>query len=107
VAGVFGVSTQSSEYQAEVHKRLHLPYDLLSDQELRLQEALELPTFDWEGGKVFRRMTVAIEGGMVIKVWYPVFPPDKATEDIVTWLRERTSAIREPPAGMVATDHVA
>lgn len=102
---VFGISTQSPAYQAEVHARLQLPYDLISDQGHELQQAMNLPTFDWEGGEVLRRVTLAIEGGMVVKVWYPVFPPDKATDRIVQWLRERAVEIRGPP-GMVATDHV-
>ena len=102
---VFGISTQSPAYQAEVHERLQLPYNLLSDQGREFQQAMKLPTFDWEGGKVLRRVTLAIEGGMVVKVWYPVFPPDKATNRVVQWLKERAVEIRGP-AGMVATDHV-
>jgi hypothetical protein len=66
---------------------------------------MKLPTFDWEGGKVLRRLTIAMEGGSVVKVWYPVFPPDKATQEVVSWLKERAAAVRGPP-GMVATDHV-
>ncbi|NJO71175.1 MAG: peroxiredoxin [Oscillatoriales cyanobacterium RM1_1_9] len=31
---VFGLSTQSSEYQKEAVERLHLPFELLSDQDL-------------------------------------------------------------------------
>lgn len=89
VAQVFGLSTQSPSYQAEVHERLHLPYDLLSDEELQLQQALSLPTFDWDGGKVLRRVTMAVQDGKIERVWYPVFPPDKSTEDVVAWLKER------------------
>lgn len=88
VSQVFGISTQSPSYQAEVHERLHLPYDLLSDEDLRLQQALLLPTIDWDGGKLLRRVTMAIQDGKIVKVWYPVFPPDKSTEDVVAWLKE-------------------
>lgn len=87
---MFGISTQSPEYQAEVHQRLELPYDLLSDRELELQRVMKLPTFEWEGKEVLKRVTMAVEGGVVIKVWYPVFPPDKATEEVVRWLKERS-----------------
>ncbi|ETN43402.1 uncharacterized protein HMPREF1541_02561 [Cyphellophora europaea CBS 101466] len=89
VSQVFGVSTQSPSYQAEVHERLHLPYDLLSDEDLRLQQALLLPTFDWDDGKLLKRVTLAIENSQILKVWYPVFPPDKSTEAVVAWLKER------------------
>jgi peroxiredoxin len=89
VSQIYGISTQTSTYQAEVHKRLHLPYDLLSDRKLELQGALRLPTFEWEGKKVLKRVTMAVEGGRVVRVWYPVFPPDEATREVVGWLRER------------------
>lgn len=102
---VYGISTQNPSYQAEVHERLGLPYELLSDEKLELQRALNLPVFEWEGSKVLRRVTMAVEGEMVVKVWYPVFPPDKATQEVVSWLKERAVQIRGPPS-MVATDHV-
>src|SRR5947208_15047922 len=43
---VFGLSTQSNEYQAEMAARLHLPFPVLSDEKLRLTEALQLPTME-------------------------------------------------------------
>ena len=52
---------------------MHLPYDLLSDEKLEFQRALNLPTFEWEGQKVIRRLTLAIEDGKVVKWWYPIF----------------------------------
>jgi peroxiredoxin len=91
VAYVFGISTQSPAYQAEVRERLHLPYDLLSDEKLEFQSALKLPTFEWEGGKVLRRSMLVLEGGVVTKWFYPVFPPDKGVEDLMTWLKEERS----------------
>ncbi|KAK4987352.1 hypothetical protein LTR66_005474 [Elasticomyces elasticus] len=91
VTRVFGVSTQDAAYQSEVKERLRLPYELLSDEHLAFVEALKLPTFEWEGKKVIRRLTLAIEDGRIVKVWYPVFPPDKSAEEVVVWLKqERT-----------------
>src|SRR3712207_4934510 len=43
-AEIFGVSTQSTEYQQEAVQRLHLPFALLSDEHLALTKALSLPT---------------------------------------------------------------
>ena len=43
---LFGVSTQDTAYQQEAAKRLHLPFPLLSDHELKLTNALRLPTFE-------------------------------------------------------------
>lgn len=45
VTHLFGLSTQTTEYQQEAAKRLHLPFPLLSDHSLRLASALSLPTF--------------------------------------------------------------
>jgi len=90
VTQLYGLSTQDTEYQREVHDRLHLPYDLLSDEKLELQSALNLPTFEWEGKKVIRRLTLAIEeGGKIVKWWYPVFPPDSNVHQVIEWLKER------------------
>jgi len=87
VDNIYGLSTQDSDYQKEVQARLHLTYDLLSDCELKFQSALSLPTFEWEGKKVIKRMCLAIEGGKVIKYWYPIFPPDANVYEVITWLK--------------------
>jgi len=89
VSQVFGLSTQDTAYQKEVHDRLHLPYDLLSDEQREFQEALKLPTFEWEGKKVIRRLTLAVEEGKVVEWWYPIFPPDANVFNVMEWLEER------------------
>ena len=89
VSQVFGISTQSPEYQAEVHERLHLSYEVLSDEKLEFQQGLDLPTFEWEGNKVLRRSMIAIQDGKVIKWWYPVFPPDRGVDALIAWLKDR------------------
>src|SRR5688500_20296223 len=38
-AQVFGVSTQTTEYQREMAERLHLPFEVLSDSRLELTRA--------------------------------------------------------------------
>ena len=80
------MSTQSSEYQREVKERLRLEYDLLSDEDLGFVGAMGLPTFEWEGMKLVKRVTLAVEEGRVLRVWYPVFPPDKSAQEVVDWL---------------------
>ena len=86
---MYGLSTQSSEYQKEVHNRLHLPYELLSDEGLEFVNVMRLPTIDWEGKKVVRRITLAVEDGKVVNHWYPVFPPDRNVLDVLEWLKAR------------------
>jgi len=76
-ARVFGLSTQDSDYQREAVERLHLPYPLLSDAGLRLTDALALPTFEVEGLRLIRRLTLIMRDGRIADVVYPVFPPDR------------------------------
>jgi peroxiredoxin len=89
--GVFGLSTQKTEYQREARDRLHLPFELLSDSALELKRALRLPTFAVAGLELYRRLTLIVEDGCIVKVFYPVFPPDRNAEDVLEWLRQRTS----------------
>jgi peroxiredoxin len=87
-ARVFGLSTQSTGYQREAAERLHLPYELLSDEDLDFARALGLPTFETEGMVLLKRLTMIIDDGRIEKVFYPVFPPDKNAEAVIGWLRE-------------------
>ncbi len=86
-ASVFGLSTQTTEYQREAVNRLHLPFDLLSDSELRFTTALRLPTFRVESMTLIKRLTLVIKDGRVEKVFYPVFPPDKNADEVIEWLK--------------------
>lgn len=89
MSAVYGISTQDSAYQAEVKGRINLPYELLSDDKLEFQKAMELPTIEWEGKTLIKRLTLAVEEGKIVKVWYPVFPPDKSAAEVVEWLEKR------------------
>lgn len=82
-AEVFGLSTQTTEYQAEAASRLHLPFALLSDSELAFSRALELPTFPFEGQTLIKRLTLILVGGTIEHVFYPVFPPDTHAAQVV------------------------
>jgi peroxiredoxin len=89
VAHLFGLSTQDTAYQREAADRLHLPFPLLSDQDLRLAGALRLPTFEVEGMTLLKRLTLVIEDGVIRHVFYPVFPPDQSAEEVAAWLARR------------------
>lgn len=88
-AGVFGLSTQDSDYQREAATRLHLPFPLLSDSDLALRDALSLPVFEVDGRLLYRRLTLIADAARIVKVFYPVFPPDRNAADVVAWLRAR------------------
>jgi peroxiredoxin/catechol 2,3-dioxygenase-like lactoylglutathione lyase family enzyme len=87
VAHVFGLSTQHTDYQREAAERLHLPFPILSDMELKFTRALNLPTFTAAGMTLLKRMVLVIDDGVIGKVFYPVFPPDKSAAEVVAWLR--------------------
>lgn len=95
--GVFGLSAQTTEYQREARDRLHLPFQLLSDGSLLLKDALRLPTFTVAGIELFKRLTLIVENGRIKKVFYPVFPPDRNTDDVLAWLRRDARAAGDAP----------
>jgi peroxiredoxin len=66
--------------------RLHLPFAILSDYALELTRAIRLPTFNTAGMTLLKRMVLAIDNGVISKVFYPVFPPDKSAEEVIDWL---------------------
>jgi peroxiredoxin len=87
--GVFGLSTQDTEYQREAVDRLGLPFPILSDRRLELTRALRLPTFDVGGETLLRRVTLVVESGRIEHVFYPVFPPDAHAAEVLSWLGGR------------------
>jgi peroxiredoxin len=89
-ARVLGLSAQPLDEQREVVKRLGLPYPLAGDPELALGDALGLPTFEFEGARLYKRLTLIAREGRIEKVFYPVFPPDRNATEVAEWL-SRTS----------------
>jgi peroxiredoxin len=83
---VFGLSTQGTEYHQEVVERLHLPFELLSDESPAFTKALGLPTFEVDGMVLIKRLSLVIRDGHVERVFYPVFPPHKNAEEVVEWI---------------------
>jgi peroxiredoxin len=95
-AALIGISAQSAVEQAEFAAREHIPFPLLSDDGFRLGAALGLPTFEADGGTFYRRLTFVAVEGRIVKVFYPVFPPDRDAGEVLAWLRagERESIPR-------------
>jgi peroxiredoxin len=89
---LYGLSTQDTAYQQEVAERLHLPFSLLSDSQLKLVRALALPTFQVSGMTLLKRFTLVVDGGAIDHVFYPVFPPDRNATDVIAWLSARRKA---------------
>lgn len=90
VAHVFGLSSQSPDYQAEVAERLRLPFSMLSDEPFALADALGLPTFAATGhDRLYSRLTLIVAGGTIEHVFYPVFPPNTHAQQVLEWLRSQ------------------
>lgn len=88
VGEVFGLSTQSSEYQREARDRLDLPFEMLSDAEWELTSEFELPTFTIEGDEYLTRLTLVVSDGRIEHVFYPIFPPDEHASEVLEWVRK-------------------
>jgi peroxiredoxin len=92
-ADVYGLSTQSTADQAEAAERLHLPFPLLSDEDVLLaRPPLQLPTFEAGGQRRYRRLTMVIADGRIEHVFYPVFPPDTHAAEVLAWLQKLQKA---------------
>ncbi len=90
-AEVFGLSTQTSEYQREAVTRLHLPFEMLSDADFQLCNALRLPAFEVNGARLLKRLTMIIREARIEHVFYPVFPPDQSANQVIDWLKRTPS----------------
>jgi peroxiredoxin len=88
-ARVAGLSAQPLDEQVGLAGRLGLAYPVIADPERRLGAALALPTFEFEGVTLYRRVTLVLGSGRIAKVVYPVFPPDRNAREVVDWLRAR------------------
>lgn len=89
VGHLFGLSTQDTAYQQEAVERLHLPFPILSDAGLALAGSMRLPTFEAGAMKLLKRLTLVVDDGVVTRVFYPVFPPDRNAADVVDWLKRQ------------------
>jgi peroxiredoxin len=86
-ATTVGLSAQTIDDQREAAERLGLTHAVAADPELRLADALRLPTFDFQGRRLYKRLTLVAAEGRIVKVFYPVFPPDENAAEVVAWLR--------------------
>lgn len=87
VVHLFGLSTQNTDWQEEAVSRLHLPFALLSDADLALAEALNLPRFEAAGEVLLKRLTLILRDGVIRDVIYPIFPPDQNAEIVIARLK--------------------
>ena len=89
---LFGLSSQPIEEQAEFHERESIPYGLLNDSGFELGNALGLPVFETGGMTLYRRLAFVATQGKIVKVFYPVFPPDRNAAEVLGWIRSNARA---------------
>lgn len=89
VNNIFGLSTQSTEYQKELATRLHLPYPILSDEKLEFSKKLKLPMFKVLKMNLLKRITLILKDNKIIKYFYPIFPPTKNIEDVINFFSKK------------------
>jgi peroxiredoxin len=85
---VFGISSQETAYQREMVERLHVPFQVLSDNTLAMTRALKLPSMDVAGLTLIKRLALIIDDATITHIFYPVFPPDRNAGDVLAWLQE-------------------
>jgi len=95
---VYGLSSQPTEWQREAVERLHLPFHLVSDVKCEMADALDMPTFTVANLRLYRRLTVVAQRGVIIKTFYPVFPPDSHTNVVIDWLHRHEARTRDQKA---------
>ena len=83
-----GISTQTTDDIKEMTDRLVIPYDVLSDSQNIILNALKIPYFVVENKFYFKRLTLIVEKNIVKKVFYPIFPPNKHINEVLRWLKE-------------------
>ncbi|HEX4521189.1 MAG TPA: peroxiredoxin [Gaiellaceae bacterium] len=88
-ARIAGISSQALADQVEFANRNRMPFPVAADPELRLRDALGLPTFETSGLELYKRLAIIAERGRIVKVFYPVFPPDRNAENVLGWLAAR------------------
>lgn len=68
--------------------RKEITFPLLSDPDLRLASTLGLPTFSAGELRLYKRLTLVADSGVIAKVFYPVFPPDTHPADVLAWTQD-------------------
>ena len=83
-----GISTQSINELKKVSSRRKFLQSLVSDMDLEFQDKLNIPTFKFENKTMYKRLTLIVLKSKIVKVFYPIFPPDKHIFEILEWLKK-------------------
>ena len=84
-----GISTQRIEELIEVSTLRNFSHILVSDNKLEFREKLCMPVFSFNNKTMYKRLTLIVKDSKIIKVFYPIFPPDKHIFEILKWFEEK------------------
>ena len=88
---ICGISTQSINELIKLSLLRKLSQLLISDSSLKLQEKLQIPIFHVENKTMYKRLTLIVKNFKIVKVFYPIFPPDKHIFEILEWFKTNPS----------------
>jgi peroxiredoxin len=97
---VVGLSSQGVAEQREFAEPNAIPFLLLSDPALALADARRLPAFEAGGRRLCKRLAFVAERGVVVRAFYPVFPPNENAAAVLAWLADWAN----PSSGCRAPD---
>lgn len=82
-----GVSSQPTETQRRAVADARIGHPLLSDRELKLATALELPTFSLDHGDWYCRLVLVLECARIAAVFHPVANASSSASEALEWIR--------------------
>ena len=95
---IFGLSSQTTDYQREMAARLRLPFPILSDAQGQFAAALALPSFPAGDQSYLKRRTLLIEGGRIEHVFYPIADPAGHAAEVLNFVIARLDLTSNPSA---------
>jgi peroxiredoxin len=81
-----GISSQNVKAQSRATLEHRLSHQLLSDPALQLAERLQLPTFADQGNLWYRRLTLVVRDGRIVKVFFPVTCAARSAAQVIAWM---------------------
>ena len=85
-----GISTQPIGELSKISSIRNFSQVILSDNNLKLQQKLNIPTFRFENKIMYKRLTLIVKKSKIVEVFYPIFPPDKHIFEILKWLEKNS-----------------
>ena len=80
------MSSQGARAQKRETIEDRLTQRLLSDPRLQLAERLQLPTFTDARVRRYRRLTLVVHDGYIVKAFFPVSNAARSVAQVIAWM---------------------